>query len=144
PENSVGVRWRPGGSLSKNLPPRSPRPTLVPVRALLVTFIAATALASPRVEVRRGSVWVDGGRAWRGSVPSPLVWSASCGAVASAGAHGAGRATFVVLLTAGPTVITWPLPQPARAVFWLGPTRVGAGASVLEPRAVGSFTVSAP
>ena len=110
------------------------------MRALALLFALAT---HPRVEVRAGAVWVDGGRAWRGVVTSPLVWSSDGDAVAFAGRDPGGRARLVVLL-AGPTVMTWPLPQAARAVVWLGPTRVGAGPSVLEPRAVASFTVSAP
>ena len=103
------------------------------MRALLV-------LLALHVQIKAGAVWLDGGRAWRGVVTSPLVWSAAGDAVAFAGQDPAGKARLVVVL-AGPTVMTWPLPQPARAVFWLGPTRVAAGPSVLEPRAVASFSV---
>ena len=108
------------------------------MRALALLLALAT---QPRAEVRAGSVWLDGQRAWRGVPTSPLVWSATGEAVAFAGRDPTGRARLVVVLD-GPTVMTWPLAQPARAVVWLGPRRVGAGPSVLEPRAVASFSVS--
>jgi hypothetical protein len=108
------------------------------MRALALVLALAT---QPRVEIRGGTVWLDGQRAWRGVVTSPLVWSARGDALAFAGRDPAGRPRLVVVLD-GPTVMIWPLGQVARAVVWLGPNRVGAGPSALEPRAVASFSVT--
>jgi hypothetical protein len=113
--------------------------------AALLGLLSAlgAASATPRVAVRGEGVWLDGARAWRGSVVSPLVWSADGGAVAFVGRDARGRTTLVVVVPAdaAPQVLVWPLPSPARAVTWLGPTRIGAGPSELEPRMVASFTV---
>ena len=112
------------------------------VQAALV-FTVLGGAAGPRVLVRGRTVWLDGAAAWHGAVTSPLVWSADSAAVAFTGRDARGRAALVVLLP-GPQAISWPIPasaQPARAVTWLGPTKIGAGPSVLEPRVIASFTV---
>jgi hypothetical protein len=121
------------------------------MRAIAFPLILLAAVASadePRVKARRGAVYVDGEAAWRGRrVDSPLVWSTSGDAVAFTGRDRAGRRTLVALVfsrDATPAALSWPIPraaEPARAVTWLGPTRLGAGPTVLEPRVVASFTV---
>jgi hypothetical protein len=116
--------------------------------ALLLVMLLGNAAAAPRARaiIRGPAVWLDGAPAWRGAVTSPLVWSADAGAVAFTGRDARGREALIVILPndGSPQVLTWPIPhtaQPARAVTWLGPTRIGAGPSVLEPRVVASFTV---
>jgi hypothetical protein len=114
--------------------------------AVLLTALLLGGFARPRAVVRGPVVWLDGAPAWRGAVTSPLVWSADAGAVAFTGRDARGRQALIVILPndGAPQVLTWPIPntaQPARAVTWLGPTRIGAGPSVLEPRVVASFTV---
>lgn len=120
------------------------------LRALLLIVVgwAATtdrATAGARAEVRGRAVWLDGTLAWRGAVTSPLVWSRAGEAVAFAGRDSAGRAALVVVVAGvRPTVLTWPIPrsaQPARAVTWLGPTRIGAGPTELDPRIVASYSI---
>jgi hypothetical protein len=73
------------------------------------------------------------------STTSPFVWSPRGDAVAFASRDRTGHPSLVVLLAHGPP-LTWRLPEPARAVAWLGPTRVGAGPSELTPRMVASWT----
>jgi len=126
---------------------------LVPILLLLALAGPAHArgIRSPdgahRAEARRGAVVVDGRRVWRGQrVISPLVWSDQGGALAFTGRDRAGRTTLVVVLFldgADPAAMTWAVPrnaEPARAVTWLGATRLGAGPSELEPRLVASFS----
>lgn len=94
------------------------------------------------------TVLVDGDPVWRGrGVVSPLVWSDRGDAVAFTARDRAGRHALVVLVVpdgAEPATISWPIPRaarPARAVTWLGPTRLGAGPTVLDPRVVASFSL---
>jgi hypothetical protein len=128
---------------------------LVPV--LLLLGLAAPAEArrvrspdgSRHAEARRGAVRVDGKRVWRGrKVLSPLVWSRQGGALAFTGRDRGGRTALVVVVFvdgADPAAMSWTVPrtaEPARAVTSPGPTRLGAGPSVLEPRLVASFSAS--
>ena len=76
------------------------------------------------------------------STTSPFAWSPRGDAVAFAARDRAGHHSLVVLLANGPP-LTWRLPEAARAVAWLGPTRVGAGPTELTPKMVASFSVSA-
>ena len=114
--------------------------------ALTLAFCQGGAAPRPRAVVRGQAVILDGAPAWRGAVASPLVWSEDAAAVAFVGRDGRGHEALVVLLPGdgAPQILSWPIPrvaQPARAVTWLGPTRIGAGPSVLEPRVVASFSV---
>lgn len=94
------------------------------------------------------TVLVDGDPIWRGrGVVSPLVWSERGDAVAFTARDRAGKHALVVLVVsddAEPAALTWPIPRgarPARAVTWLGPRRLGAGPTELDPRVVASFSV---
>jgi hypothetical protein len=128
---------------------------LTPVLLLLALAAPAPAQArgvrAPGGEHRavagRGEVRVDGRRVWRGRrVLSPLVWSDQGGALAFTARDRGGRTTLVVVIFldgADPAAMTWAVPraaEPARAVTWLGATRLGAGPSELEPRLVASFS----
>src|SRR5262249_61982062 len=106
--------------------------------------------APPAAEVRGGFVY--GGWVPRGpeggagqDITPPLVWSRRGDAVAFAARDVRGSARLVVLLVqldGSVTPLEWAIPraaQPARAVTWLGPTRVGTGPSALEPRATASW-----
>ena len=118
---------------------------------MLATPAHARGVRSPdgehRASARGGEVRVDGQRVWRGQrVLSPLVWSDQGGALAFTARDRAGRTTLVVVVLldgADPAAMTWAVPraaEPARAVTWLGATRLGAGPSELEPRLVASFS----
>jgi hypothetical protein len=124
------------------------------MRALFVlgvlAMLAPRAGAGDRAEVRgRDAVWIDGAPAWRGgAVLSPLVWSQGGDAVAFAARDRSGRAALIVLLpgvgSGRALVLSWLIPRaalPARAVTWLGPTRLGTGPTELEPRMIASFSV---
>jgi hypothetical protein len=104
----------------------------------------------PEAEVRGGIVYVGTVPRWPEAgggqhITTPLVWSGRGDAVAFAARDGRGSARLVVLLVEADGSVTpleWPIPraaQPARAVTWLGPTRVGTGPSALEPRATASW-----
>ncbi|HKA90306.1 MAG TPA: hypothetical protein VKE22_21740 [Haliangiales bacterium] len=116
----------------------------------LVLFGAAGGAAHPDAEVREGFVYVGRVPRWpeRGAgqdITTPLVWSRRGDAVAFAARDVRGSARLVVLLVqldGSVTPLEWAIPraaQPARAVTWLGPTRVGTGPSALEPRATASW-----
>src|SRR5262249_43155939 len=116
----------------------------------LVLFGAAGGAAHPDAEVREGVVYVGRVPRWpeRGAgqdITTPLVWSRRGDAVAFAARDVRGSARLVVLLVqldGSVTPLEWAIPraaQPARAVTWLGPTRVGTGPSALEPRATASW-----
>jgi hypothetical protein len=118
------------------------------VLAALVAATPARSAERPRISTRRGAVYVDGEPAWRGRrLTSALVWSQRGDAVAFTARDRAGRGTLVALIFAdgaAPAAISWPIPraaEPAHVVTWLGPTRLGAGPSVLEPKVVASFTM---
>lgn len=124
--------------------------------AMLVCVTPAQAtprgIASPdgrhRAEHSGNTVLVDGDPLWRGrSVVSPLVWSRRGDAVAFTARDRAGRTALVVLVVPDgvtPATLSWPIPraaEPARHVTWLGPTRLGAGPTLLDPKVVASFSL---
>jgi hypothetical protein len=105
-------------------------------------------------------LWIDGRRAWpppgkqgRARIVSPVVWSGSGDAVAFTTRDREGRGHLIVLLVtvqgvtaAAPEVLAWRLPaiaDAARAVTWLGPTRVGAGPTALDPKVAVSWVAAA-
>jgi len=117
---------------------------------LALVFLGAAGGGHPQADVRGGVVYVNDVARWpettvRHSITSPLVWSRRGDAVAFAARDARGGAKLVVLLvepTGATQSLEWPIPataQPARAVTWLGPTRVGTGPSPLEPRATASW-----
>jgi hypothetical protein len=129
--------------------------------ALLLASISAEAnmISETRdgkhsAEVRNGQVLIDGHRRWpetgtgSAEVTSPLVWSASGDAVAFATRDPRGACTLVVVLVDGQgphTTMQWPVPQharPARAIQWLGASRVGVGPAELDLKAVASWKVA--
>ncbi len=118
--------------------------------SLLLLGAAGWGGTHPDAEVRAGVVYVGRVPRWpdsgaRQEVTTPLVWSHRGDAVAFAARDVRGSARLVVLLVqpdGSVTPMEWPIPraaQPARAVTWLGPTRVGTGPSALEPRAAASW-----
>ncbi len=116
--------------------------------ALVVLVASPTLAAAHEVRVARSAVVVDGSVRWRGrSVTSPVVWSERGDALAFTGRDADGRPRLVVVLVDDaiePTAFSWPVPRqarPARAVTWLGPGRVGAGPSELQPLMVVGFSI---
>jgi hypothetical protein len=129
------------------LPASSGRLNLDGMRLLVLLW--ALGSSGGRAETRGSAVFLDGEPAWRGrAVTSPLAWSPRGDAVAFTARDRAGRGVLIVLLAprhAEPETLSWPIPrsaQPARAVTWLGPTRLGAGPSVLSPKVIASFSTS--
>jgi hypothetical protein len=119
---------------------------------LALVFLGAAGGGHPQADVRGGVVYVNDVARWpetplRYSITSPLVWSRRGDALAFAARAARGEARLVVLLVepGGATQsLEWPIPataQQARAVTWLGPTRVGTGPSALEPRATATWVV---
>lgn len=140
--------------MPEKLPRRRAPPNLWNMRPLALAIILLGAAAStrsaerPRIETRRGAVYVDGQAAWRGRrVDTAPVWSHRGDAVAFTARDGAGRRALVAVIFpdgAAPAALSWPIPrnaEPARVVTWLGPNRLGAGPSELEPTVVASFSV---
>jgi hypothetical protein len=130
---------------------------LLPILAIMAATPADArrGVTSPdgrrRAERVGNTVLVDGDPVWRGrGVVSPLVWSTRGDALAFTARDRAGRHALIVLVVpddAQPAALSWPIPRaarPARAVTWLGPTRLGAGPTVLDPKVVASFAVHAP
>lgn len=110
-------------------------------------------------EVRRRAtggeaLYVDGRAYWPPAdariaprITTSLVWSRGGDALAFV-ANEAGRSTLVVALVDGegaPMALSWPIPTaagPARAIMWLGSTRVAVGPRELEPKVVASWSTS--
>jgi len=118
--------------------------------SLLATSSMARAEAH-EVLASKNAVWVDGAVHWQGrKVTSPIAWSDRGDAFAFAAVDQRGRARLVVVVVHEgfePATFSWPISaaaRPARAVTWLGETRVGTGPSVLEPRMIAEFTLETP
>jgi hypothetical protein len=112
-------------------------------------------------EIRDGasgeSLWVGGATRWpapspslvrpRSEITSALAWSPAGDALAFTSCDSAGQAKLVVVLVDGaaaPNTLTWPIPEaarPARAIMWVGPTRVGAGPTPFAPKMMVSWNV---
>lgn len=129
------------------MPPWRAGPTLDSMRLLLVLWAVLNPGESHRAETRGRAVFIDGQAAWKGrAVTSPLVWSPHGDAVGFTARDGAGRAALIVVVVAHdaePAALSWPIPpsaEPARAVTWLGPNRLGAGPSELAPKVIASFS----
>jgi hypothetical protein len=124
------------------------------MRRLLVPLIligGGVASARPRVQVDEGNgdatLVVDGVARWRGTqVTSPLSFDQGTHAVAFTARTRTGPQLVVVLLDgdAAGQMLSWPIPQgtQARAVVWLGPSRIAAGPSEFEPRVTASWQLS--
>ena len=82
------------------------------------------------------------------AAPSPAREGGGAGAGGSdalaCGANSGGLPGLVVVVApagGGPAAMRWAIPDgsPARAITWLGPSRVGVGAAVLDPKVVASW-----
>jgi hypothetical protein len=122
-------------------------------RLLFVSILVGGGVASarPRVQVQEGNegatVVVDGVSRWRGTeVTSPLAYDRGVHAVAFTARNRSGPELVVVLLDgdAAGQMLSWPIPRDtqARAVVWLGPSRIAAGPSEFEPRVTASWQLS--
>jgi hypothetical protein len=92
--------------------------------------------------------WPAAGSRTTARVTTELVWSRRSDAVALVAREPSGAVTLVVAVVAGdaaPTALSWPIPEaalPARAIMWLGPTRVAVGPGEMDPKVVASWTTS--
>ncbi len=81
-------------------------------------------------------------------IMTPVVWSRQGDAVALVSRDAHGLSQLVVAIVDGDAAgnaLSWPIPPsalPARAVTWLGPTRVAAGPREMEPKVVASWTTT--
>jgi hypothetical protein len=130
-------------------------PALLPAaRVTTRTSPDGERVAEVRKRAKGGeAVWVDGRIGWpeAGSklaptIASDVVWSKKGDAVAFVGRERGGASTLVVVLVddGAPVAITWAIPSGlvTRAVFWLGPQRVGAGPKDLDPKIVATWKTS--
>jgi hypothetical protein len=101
------------------------------------------------------AVWLDGRLLWPEAdarlapeITTSLVWSAKGDAVAFVARERTGQASLVVVLVPEddpPAALTWVIPAsalPAKAVSWLGPTRVAVGPTELAPKVIASWRTS--
>jgi hypothetical protein len=105
--------------------------------------------AESRCDVRGDSVWLDGTRVWPARkttaleprIVSPLTWSTARDAIAFVTQTSQQKSELVILVLdrGNVTPLSWALPFPARAVTWVGPTKVAVGPTAFEPRASVSY-----
>jgi len=105
-------------------------------------------VAEVRSQPRGGEgVYLDGRRVWPDdSAPRTIgvvAWSRRCDAFAFVSNTRGLHELVVVVAPAGvaPAAMRWAIPDgsPARAITWLGPSRVGVGAALLDPKVVASW-----
>lgn len=133
-----------------------------PAPASRPRVVASSPDGTRKAEVRRRpaggeALFVDGRMYWpepgartAAQVTTGVVWSRRGDAVALVARESrSGKTTLVVALVDGdaaPTALSWDIPQaaqPARAIMWLGPTRVAVGPREMEPKVVASWTSAA-
>jgi hypothetical protein len=103
------------------------------------------------------ALWIDGAPVWPvgqagvAALVGPLSWSKKGDAVATIAQKGGH--TFLIVAVLGPSggarvdvqALEWLIPAsvgPARAIMWLGPTRVAVGPREMEPKLVASWSVA--
>jgi hypothetical protein len=131
------------------------------VRALFIVLcvgVVAPAGAGPHatteIRARAGggqAVYVDGTLLWPAAgaarapkVTGPMRWSRRGDAVAWIAKDGASTLLVVGLVGKGSErqALEWALPEaalPAKAIMWLGPSKVAVGPREMEPRLVASW-----
>ena len=137
--------WLAIGVLAGTMNPRNTEAEALPPGARR----ASTQTVESRCDVRGDSVWLDGARVWPARktgapeprIVSPLAWSTPRDAIAFVTQTSQQKSELVILVLdrGSVTPLTWPLPFPARAVTWVGPTKVAVGPTAFEPRASVSY-----
>ena len=105
-------------------------------------------VAEVRSQPRGGEgVYLDGRRVWPDdSAPRTIgvvAWSRRCQtcALVSKSLDLHGRGMIIEPAGVAPAAMRWAIPDgsPARAITWLGPSRVGVGPALLDPKVVASW-----